>query len=179
MNMLQKNKNKYTDQGPKKSINNVFYVNGNNYKDKESMKSIKEEIKQGSMQRKKINGMASPSPSEGQLKALEATELPRTPSHALSNNFSVDEMSEYSISKLELGALQQANKLVMTNRELSAISDYEQIHSNPGTSAFHANVYLEGEDRPLLKEVEDRPILKEVEDRQIMDVKFHLGNKIK
>ena len=61
-------------------------------------------------------------------------------------DMSNDGVSDFSANS-EMGQT-RLNKLMMTNRELSVISDYEQIQANPALSAFQANM-PEGNDRKM------------------------------
>ena len=73
MDMLNNTSGKISDLGPNQSINNVYYINGNNFRDSKkqpkkgihqnplysenNMAAIKEELKEESLKRRDVKGM--------------------------------------------------------------------------------------------------------------------------
>lgn len=109
MGMLNDTSGKLSDLGPNKSINNVYYINCNNFKrekksnqralySENNMMAIKEELKEHSIRRKDVKGMRSPSPSIPDLdsRSLDLNHRPPSPSFLGKRELSSDAMSDFS-----------------------------------------------------------------------------------
>ena len=118
-------------------------------------KSFREEVKEAGIN-KGYTRLVSPSPSLPDFSRRFGdtnSRINNQSNNSFKMDMSNDVVSDFSANS-EMGQI-RLNKIMMTNRELSVISDYEQIQANPALSAFQANM-SEGNDRKMsMRDLED------------------------